>query len=105
MCSIFFDNKSVAFKSIARILRNLDIVSSLLTTSVKCPILMVTYKLGLPLSTKIFNFNQSVSTLDTLDAFLSNPEILPSNCGGHLMQTNIIIILWRVIHLLSKLMF
>ena len=30
---------------------------------------------------KIFNFNQFVNTLD-LDAFLSNPEILPCNSDG-----------------------
>ena len=36
----------------------------------------IKYKLGLPLSTKIFNFNHFVSTLD-LDEFLSNPGILP----------------------------
>ena len=35
---------------------------------------MVTCKLGLPLSTKIFNFNLFVNTLD-LDEFLLNPDI------------------------------
>ena len=40
---------------------------------------MVTYKLGLPLSTKIFNFNPFVNRLD-LDEFLLNPNILPCKC-------------------------
>ena len=40
---------------------------------------MVTYKLGLTLSTKIFNFNHFVNTLD-FDEFLLNPDILP--CKG-----------------------
>ena len=40
---------------------------------------MVTYKHGLPLSTKIFNFNHFVNTLD-LDEFLLDPDILPCKC-------------------------
>ena len=40
---------------------------------------MVTYKLGVPLSTKNFNFNHFVNTLD-LDEFLLNPDILPCKC-------------------------
>ena len=40
---------------------------------------MATYKLELPISTKIFNFNQFFNTLD-LDGFLQNPEILSCNC-------------------------
>ena len=40
---------------------------------------MVTYKLGLPLSTKIFNFNHFVNTLD-FDEFLLNLDILPCKC-------------------------
>ena len=62
--SIFFDSKVVEFITIARILRDSNITSSLLTTFVKFPILVLTYKLGLPLSDMIFNFNQFVSTLD-----------------------------------------
>ena len=63
------------------ILRDPDMSSSLPTTSVKFLIPIVTYKLGSPLSMKIFNFNQFVNTLD-LDVFLLNPEILPCNCDG-----------------------
>ena len=40
---------------------------------------MVTYKLGLPISTKIFNFNKFVNSLD-LDEFLANPNVLPCEC-------------------------
>ena len=40
---------------------------------------MLTYKLGLPLSTKIFNFNHFVNALD-LDEFILNPDILPCKC-------------------------
>ena len=61
----------MGFINIARILRDRHIKSSLPTTSVK---------LGLSLSTKIFTFNQFVNRLD-LDAFLSNLERLPRNCG------------------------
>ena len=46
MYSIFFDNKVVEFIITARILRDSNITSSLLTTFVKFPILVLTYKLG-----------------------------------------------------------
>ena len=52
ICRIFFDNKRVELISIARILRDPEISSTLPTTSVRFPKPMVTYKLGLPLSTK-----------------------------------------------------
>ena len=44
VCSIFFENKGVEFKNIARILREPNIVKSLPSSSVKFPIPMVTYK-------------------------------------------------------------
>ena len=69
------------FINIGIILRDLDITSSLPTTSVKFPIPISTYKLGLSLSTKIFNFNQFMNTLG-LDVFVLNPEVLPCNCDG-----------------------
>ena len=78
ICSIFFDNKGVELINIARILRDAEI-SSALPTSIEFPTPMVTYKLGLPLSTKIFNFNHFVNTLD-LDELLFNPDILPCKC-------------------------
>ena len=78
ICSILFDNKGVELINIAHILGHPEI-SSALPTSIEFSIPMVTYKLGLPLSTKIFNFNHFVNTLD-LDEFLLNPDILPCKC-------------------------
>ena len=51
-----------------------------------------TYKIGLPLSTKIFNFNQFVSTLD-LDVFYQILKCYHVNVMGHLILTNIVNIL------------
>ena len=78
ICNIFFDNQEVELVNIARILRDPEI-SSALPTSIEFPIPTMTYKLGLPLSTKMFNFNNFVNTLD-LDEFLLNPDILPCKC-------------------------
>ena len=76
MCSIFFENKSVEFINIARILRDPGIVKYLPSSSVKFPIPMVTYKLTPLISTKFFNFNKFVNNLD-LDLFLTNTDSLP----------------------------
>ena len=78
ICSIFFDNKGVELINIAHILRDPEI-SSALPTSIEFTIPMVTYKLGFPLSTEIFNFNHFLNTLD-LDEFLLSPDILPCKC-------------------------
>ena len=72
VCSIYFENKGVKFISIAHSLRESDIVKSLPSLSVKFPMLMVTYKLTLPIFIKFFNFNKFVNNLD-LHLFLTNP--------------------------------
>ena len=41
VCSIYFESKGVEFINIARVLRDPDIVKSLPSSSVKCPIPMV----------------------------------------------------------------
>ena len=71
MCSVFFDDKGVEFINIARILHDPDIVKSFPSSFVKFPMLMVTYKLTPPISTKFFNFNKFVNNLD-LHLFLTN---------------------------------
>ena len=93
LCIIFF-NKDVEFINIERILRDPDITSSLPTISVKFPIPMVTYKLGLNLSSKIFNLNQFVNKLN-LDAFFIKSKNTNSHVimMGQLVLTNIINIL------------
>ena len=73
ICSILFENKGVEFTNTARILHNPDIVKSLLSSFVKFPMPMVTYKLTAPISTKFLNFNNFVNNLD-LDLFLTNPD-------------------------------
>ena len=78
ICNIFIDNKGVELINIARILRDPEI-SSALPKSIEFPTPLVTYKLGLPLSTKIFNLNPFVNTFE-LDEFLLNPNILPCKC-------------------------
>ena len=75
MCSILFENKGVESRNIALILRDPDIVNSLLTISVKLPMPMVTYKLTPPATSKFFNFNKFVNNLD-LDCLLINPHSL-----------------------------
>ena len=72
-CTLF-NIKCVEFVNIARILRDQNI-ASLPTVSVKFPIPMVTYKLGLTLSSKILDFNQFVNTLDLC-------FFIKSNCNG-----------------------
>ena len=79
VCNIFFDNKGVEFINLARILRDPDVISSLPNMPKKFSTPMVTYKLGLPISSKIFNFNKFVNSLN-LDDFLANPNILPCEC-------------------------
>ena len=81
VCSTFFENKGVEFINIARILRDPDIVMSLLSSSVKFSIPMVTYKLTPHISTKFFNFNKFVNNLD-LDLFLTNPDSLACKCNN-----------------------
>ena len=81
MCSVFFDDKGVEFINIARILHDPDIVKSLPSSFVKFPMLMVTYKLTPPISTKFFNFNKFVNNLD-LHLFLTNPNSLPCICNN-----------------------
>ena len=76
MRSIFFENEGVESRNIALILRDPDIVNSLLTISVKLPMPMVTYKLTPPTTSKFFNFNKFVNNLD-LDCLLTNPHSLP----------------------------
>ena len=80
VCIVFFENKSVEFLNIARILRDPDRVKSLPSSSVKFPIPMVTYRLTPPIS-KFFNFNKFVNNLD-LDLFLTNPDSLPYKCNS-----------------------
>ena len=65
---------------------------------------MVIYKLGLPLSTKIFNFNQFVNTMN-LAAFLWNPEILPCNGDGLSYADKYHTHILTGIYVLSKTMF
>ena len=72
---------AVEFINIACILHDPDIVKSLLSSSVKFPMTMVTYKLTPPISTKFFNFNEFVNNLD-LDLFLTNPDSLPCKCNN-----------------------
>ena len=81
VCSIFFENKSVEFINIARILRDPDIVKSLPSSSVKFPMPMVAYKLTPPISTTFFNFNKFVNNLD-LDFYLTNPDSLLCKCNN-----------------------
>ena len=81
VCNIFFDNKGVEFINLARILRDPEIVSLIPDTPHKFSIPMVTYTLGIPISSKIFNFNKFVDSLD-LDEFLSNPNSLPCECNN-----------------------
>ena len=76
MCSIFFEKKGAGFINIARILHDPDIVKSLPSLSVKCPMPMVTYKLTPPISTNFLNFDKFINNLD-LDLFLTNPDSLP----------------------------
>ena len=42
---------------------------------------MVTYKLTPPISSKFFNFNKFVTSLD-LDLFLTNPDSLKCQCNN-----------------------
>ena len=79
VCNIFFDNKGVEFINLARILRDPEIVSLVPDTHKKFSKPMVTYTLGLPISSKIFNFNKFVNSLN-LDEFLLNPNSLPCEC-------------------------
>ena len=81
VCSIFFEDKGVEFINIARILRDLDIVKSLSSSSVKFPMSMVTDKLTPPISTQFFDFNKFVNNL-VLDLFLTNPDILSCKCNN-----------------------
>ena len=69
ICSIFFYNKGVAC-----ILGDPEI-SSALPTFIEFPIHMVTYKLGLPLSTKIFNFKHFVNMFVRAYNFIINRKI------------------------------
>ena len=81
VCSIFFEDKGVEFINIARILRDLDIVESLSSSSVKFPMPMVTDKVTPPISTQFFDFNKFVNNL-VLDLFLTNPDILSCKCNN-----------------------
>ena len=54
--------------------------NSLSRPSVKFPMLMVTYKLTAPLSTKFFKLNKFLNDL-ALDLFLTNLEGLPCKCN------------------------
>ena len=56
--TLIFENKSVEFINIARILWDPKIVKSLPKSSVKFSMPTVTYKLTPPISTKFFDFNQ-----------------------------------------------
>ena len=79
----FFDNKSVALINLIGILRNPKMISSLSTTPKTFSIPVATYKLGLPISIKVFDFNKFANSLD-LDAFLSNPDISPCEFANSL---------------------
>ena len=79
VCTMFFENKGVAFINLARILPEQDIVKSLPLSSVKFHILMVTCKLTPPVSTTFFNFNKFGNNLH-LNLFLTNPDSLPCKC-------------------------
>lgn len=85
-----FDETGVQLITIPKILRNLDATSSLPTTSEKLPLLVVSYKPGLPLSPKMFSFIQFLNTLH-LETFLSNLEIF--TIIGYLMLKIIVNIL------------
>ena len=81
VCSVFFEDKGVEFINIAHILCEQDIVKSLRSSFDKFPMLMVTYKLTPLISTKFFNFNKFVNSLD-LDLFLTNPNSLQCICNN-----------------------
>ena len=75
LCGLFFENKGVEFINIACILHDPDIIKSLLSSSVKFPMPMVTCKLTPPISTKNLNLNKFVNNLD-LDLYLTNLDSL-----------------------------
>lgn len=72
----FVDYESNEFVNLARILHGPYIMSSLPIIPKTFSLPMVTNKLVLPISTKIFNFNKFVNSLHQ-DALLPNPDILP----------------------------
>ena len=83
MCGIFFEDKGVESINITRILRDPDLVKSL-PSSIKFPMLMVTYKLTPPISTNFFNFSKFVNNLD-LVIFLTNPDSRSCKCNNCLL--------------------
>ena len=75
---MFFENKGLEFINIVSILRDPNIVKSLpLLNFLRQWLLMVP-----PVSTKFFNFNKFVNSLD-LDLFLTNPDSLSRKCNNY----------------------
>ena len=78
VCKIFFINKGVELINIARILHDKSLNKFL--PSANCfPTPLITYKLSNSVSSKIFNYNDFVSSLD-VDSFLNNPNSIPCEC-------------------------
>jgi len=81
ICSVFFHNKGVELLRLPQILNTKSLSDKIPKCVESFPIPLVTYKLQPSISSKIFNFNKFVSTLD-LNAFINNPNILPCNCAN-----------------------
>ena len=105
LCSLFFENKGVEFINIACILHDPDIIKSLLSSSVKFPMPMVTCKLTPPISTKILNLNKFVINNLDLDLYLTNLDSLYSNLITLFLRIDTANIEWQVIYKLLEIMF
>ena len=79
ICSVYFHNKGVELLRLAQILHNRSLIDRIPKCAESFTTPLITYKLQAPISSKIFNFNKFVSTLD-LNAFVKNPNMLPCNC-------------------------
>ena len=81
LCTIYFDNKAVEMVNLSRIIRDKSLVQTLPNIPNKFTSPMITYKLSLPVSSKIFNFKKFVNKLDT-NLFIQDKSIFPCYCNN-----------------------
>lgn len=87
ICSIFFDNKAVEMINFSKIVKDVSLVACLPSIPTKFESPMITYKLRGPISSKIFNYNKFVKSID-VDQALADDSRFPCSCHDSEFKDN-----------------
>ena len=80
ICTIFFANKAVELINVSKLLNDVSLNNSRPSIPTKFESPMITYKLRSPISTKIFNFNKFVKSID-VNRVRHDDSDIPCDCN------------------------